>query len=322
MAPKKSDHHNGKTFFNPTLSRDSRLIDGLKFMIGRRMQPWPSQVKNAPRIRGEAPQVKDQALITFINHSSILIQTHSLCLLTDPVFSNRVSPVPWAGPKRARAPGLDFDELPKVDLVLISHNHYDHLDLDTLKKLEKKFRPQFLVAWGDRQLLMKNGIKNVHEMDWWDDFSMPKGDRLTFVPTQHFSARGILDRNQSLWGGYNIQSAQLNIHFGGDAAYSSHYAEIRRRLGPVDIALLPIGAYEPRWFMKAMHMNPAEAVQAHLDLESKQSIGIHFGTFQLTEEAIDQPKMDLSDALKARNISPNTFICLHEGESRLFTKSP
>jgi L-ascorbate metabolism protein UlaG (beta-lactamase superfamily) len=218
-----------------------------------------------------------------------------------------------------REPGIDFESMPRIDLVIVSHNHYDHLDLAILGRLNQRFSPRMLVPLGNRMLLRSQGIEKVEEMDWWDTTAASPGTSVMFAPAQHFSSRGLFDRNTALWGSYLIRSGGRLIYFGGDAGYSAHFREIRDRFGPVDIALLPIGAYEPRWFMKAFHMNPAEAVQAHVDLRSRQSIGIHFGTFQLTEEEIDAPPRDLAAALAEAILDSKSFVTLSEGVTTIYS---
>ena len=316
---KVSDHFDGKRFFNPTLVGKFQpgFFDVLKIMSESRAK-WPDKVENqgTPRLNEELAQ--DDIAITFVNHATFLIQTPELNILTDPIWSERASPVSWAGPKRVRPPGVKFEELPKIDLVVISHNHYDHLDVETLKRLNERFAPKVLVPIGDKELVESIGIKDVTELDWWDSIEISPDVQITFAPTQHWSSRGLFDKYKSLWGSYFIQLGNRSVYFGGDSGYSSHYVEIKKRLGSPEIALLGIGAYAPRWFMQPMHMNPAEAVQAHQDLGAKLSIGMHFGTFQMSAEAIDQPKIDLKEALKEANLSPEIFITLNEGETRIF----
>ena len=238
--------------------------------------------------------------VTFVNHATFLIQTGGLTLLTDPIWSERASPFRRIGPRRVRDPGVAFDDLPRIDAVLLSHNHYDHFDLATLRRLQQRFAPTVLAAAGDARLLAPLGFADIRELDWWEHTGLGDALRVTFVPAQHFSARGLFDRNQSLWGGYVIEVRGARIYFAGDTGYSTHFATLRSRLGVPDIAMLGIGAYEPRWFMQPMHMNPAEAVRAHRDLGSRRSIGMHFGTFQLSAEAIDQPVRDLDRARRER----------------------
>lgn len=305
-----SDHYNGDTFFNPGNHEIKSLWQVLKWKLTTEASPWPATVPN--RKYPFATFSPDQrAKITFINHATFLLQFEDLTVLTDPIFAKRASPVSFAGPKRVREPGLRLEELPAVDVVIISHNHYDHLSLESLKHIDEKFHPLFLVPLGDEELLKKAGIQNVREMDWWQEQRV-KEHTITFLPAQHWSARGLFDKCKSLWGSYFISGKDFKTYFAGDTGYSDHFKRIRERLGGPDVALLPIGAYEPRWFMKFSHMNPEDAVVAHSDLAAKLSIGMHFGTFQLTDEGIDDPV----EALK--RVAAENFIILDQGESRDF----
>jgi L-ascorbate metabolism protein UlaG (beta-lactamase superfamily) len=279
---------------------------------------WPTWVENKGVPRLNETLAPDEVAITFVNHATFLIQTGGISILTDPVWSERASPFRRIGPKRVRKPGVAFESLPKIDVILLSHNHYDHLDVATLTQLRKNFAPTVLAAVGDARVVGPIGFKIMRELDWWGEFQINDTLKLTFVPAQHFSARGLFDRQKSLWGGYMIESRGRRIYFAGDTGYSTHFSEIKTRLGSPHIAMIGIGAYEPRWFMKPIHMNPVEAVCAHHDLGSKQSIGMHFGTFQLTTEAIDQPQADLRRALSECGIPESEFVTLHEGETRVF----
>jgi L-ascorbate metabolism protein UlaG (beta-lactamase superfamily) len=320
MAKKSlSDHFNGNRFFNPTLPNDVAPSRRSVFKMMREPRaPWPGWVENTGVSRLNEALAANQAAITFVNHATFLIQINGVNILTDPVWSERASPFRRVGPRRVRSPGVPFEDLPAIDVVLLSHNHYDHLDIATLAKLRQRFAPMVFAAHGDARLVLPLGFKKVHELDWWDVVQFNEVLKVTFVPAQHFSARGLFDRQKSLWGGYLIESQGRRIYFGGDSGYSTHFSDIKSRLGAPDIAMLGIGAYEPRWFMKPVHMNPAEAVRAHRDLGSKQSIGMHFGTFQLTTEAIDQPLVDLAQALSDNGIPESQFITLQEGETRVF----
>jgi L-ascorbate metabolism protein UlaG (beta-lactamase superfamily) len=320
MAKKSvSDHFDGKRFFNPTLPGDfapSRRST-LK-MMREPATPWPQWVENKGVSRLEVPLGPNEAAITFVNHATFLIQINGVTILTDPVWSERASPFRWAGPKRVREPGVPFEKLPAIDVVLLSHNHYDHLDIATLKRLRQRCSPTVITAHGDARLVAPLGYAKIHELDWWDDVRFNDALKVTFVPAQHFSARGLFDRQKSLWGGYALEFQGRRIYFGGDSGYSTHFSDIKTRLGSPDIAILGIGAYEPRWFMAPIHMNPAEAVRAHCDLGAKQSIGMHFGTFQLTPEAIEEPKQELARALLQGGIPDGQFVVLEEGETRVF----
>lgn len=287
-------------------------------MVREPRSRWPAWVENKGVHRLNETLGASEVAITFVNHASFLIQTGGITILTDPVWSERASPFRRIGPRRVRAPGVAFEDLPTIDMVLLSHNHYDHLDVATLTRLRQRFAPTVLAAAGDARIVGPIGFEDVRELDWWDEIQFDDTLNVTFVPAQHFSARGLFDRQKSLWGGYVIGSRGRRVYFAGDTGYSTHFSDIRNRLGAPDIAMLGIGAYEPRWFMKPIHMNPAEAVYAHQDLGSKQSIGMHFGTFQLTAEAIDEPKADLKRALAENGIPEIEFITLQEGETRIF----
>jgi L-ascorbate metabolism protein UlaG (beta-lactamase superfamily) len=263
---------------------------------------WPDSVPNK---NYQLPKIESnhKAIATFINHATFLFQLNGLTILTDPVFSERVSPVRFAGPKRARAPGVALENLPSIDVVIISHNHYDHLDLESLKQIDGKFHPLFIVPLGDEKLLTSSGIQNVKEMDWWQEQRV-KDVRIIFTPSQHWSSR--------------TPSPQFKIYFAGDTGYSSHFLQIKGRYGAPDLATLPIGAYAPRWFMKDHHMNPEEAVLAHKEMGPTLSIGMHFGTFQLTDEGIDDPINELVKAREKLKVPAGQFITLDQGESQIF----
>lgn len=315
-----SDHFNGEKFINPTLSEQFSPSVGKIFQLIREDRPkWPDNIENTGITSLQQPLHGDDLNLTFINHASFLIQFKGLNILTDPVWSQRVSPFSWFGPKRIRPPGLTLDDLPPIDIILISHNHYDHFDKSTLRKLNQKFSPKIIVPIGDRKLAESVGFNQVQELDWWESVTLGESLSVTFAPTQHSSARGLFDRDKSLWGSYFIKKGKHSIYFGGDAGYSSHYKDIKQRLGAADIALLGIGAYAPQYFMKPVHMNPQEAVQAHLDLEAKLSIGMHYETFQLSTEAFEQPVQDLQQGLDALNVATDSFTTMKVGESRYFS---
>jgi L-ascorbate metabolism protein UlaG (beta-lactamase superfamily) len=254
------------------------------------------------------------AVVTFIGHATFLIQTTDGNILTDPMYSQRAGPLNVFGPRRVRQPAVLFDDLPAISTVLLSHNHYDHCDRPTLGRLARRFDPIVVTPLGNGALVRSAGIRRVEELDWWQD-AKSLASAITLTPAQHFSARTPLDRTRALWGGFFLVAGAQRLFFAGDTAYASFFRDVRQRLGRIDLALLPIGAYEPRWFMQAVHMNPAEAVQAHLDLEASESIGMHFGTFQLTTEGIDEPLRALDDACRVQNIPRSRFRTLPFGES-------
>jgi L-ascorbate metabolism protein UlaG (beta-lactamase superfamily) len=281
-------------------------------MLREPRTPWPRHIDEP--FQRPPPLDGADAIVTFIGHSTFLIQTMAGNILTDPMYSNRAGPLGVLGPRRVRQPAVRFDDLPSISIVLLSHNHYDHCDRRTLRMLGERFDPIAVTPLGNGALVRSAGIRRVEELDWWQE-SQTSALPITLTPARHFSARTPLDRNRALWGGFGFTAGRARIFFAGDTAYAPFFGEVRQRLGQVDLALLPIGAYEPRWFMRAVHMNPAEAVQAHLDLGAIESLGMHFGTFQLTSEGIDEPLCALEDARRERNISASRFRTLGFGES-------
>jgi L-ascorbate metabolism protein UlaG (beta-lactamase superfamily) len=252
--------------------------------------------------------------VTFIGHATFLIQTAAGNILTDPVYSEHAGPWNRLGPRRVRPPAIALDALPPISIVLLSHNHYDHCDLPTLGMLAIRFDPLVVTPLGNGRFARAAGIRRVEELDWWQS-AQGSSVPITLTPAHHFSARGPFDRNRALWGGFMLTADHARIYFAGDTAYAPFFHDIRQRLGPIDLALLPIGAYEPRWFMQSVHMNPAEAVQAHLDLGASESIAMHFGTFQMTAEGIDEPVRALEEARRAKSVPASAFRILGFGDS-------
>lgn len=308
-----SDHFDGKKFFNPGREHRKSFFDFLKWQVSKDSKPWPEWMDDVKQATPPATAQDGFLRVTFINHATVLIQHKDFALLTDPHFFDRTSPVSFAGPKRVRLPGVRLEDLPKIDVVLISHNHYDHLDMPSVKALEKKFSPHFVVPLGDRGKLASEGIQKVQELDWGQDLIMGPA-KIIFESSLHWSGRGISDRNESLWGSYMIQLEDKNIYFAGDTGYAEHFLKMQAKYGAIELAFLPIGAYEPRWFMQESHMNPQEAVRAHLDLKSKKSIGIHFGTWKLTDEGIDDPILSLKEAAKTNNLQEGEFVAPFNGQ--------
>lgn len=255
--------------------------------------------------------------MTWVGHATTLIQIDGVNILTDPIWSERCSPVSFIGPKRYTPPGIKIDDLPKIDLIILSHNHYDHTDLPTLKQLEEKFHPLVLTGLGNRKLLLDEGIRNVQEMDWWEKTTM-KDLQITFTPTQHFSGRGLFDRDKTLWGSYLISGKKEKVYFGGDTGYYTHFQEVTNQLGPVDIAILPIGATEPRWLMEPVHIDPKQAVQAFGDLKAKYLVPMHYMTFVLSDEPLDSPVPRTIEELKRAGFKEGQLVSLKIGESRFF----
>lgn len=337
-----SDHFDGTIFFNPPAMaaeghippvevppeaqpgrqkrRRGGLISILKWRFREDHQPWP-QLPPDPLPSGDPHRLPPPgaASVTFIGHSSFLIRLPNLTILTDPVFSERCSPVSWAGPKRARPPGRRFHDLPKIDLLLLSHNHYDHMDFPSLRAIRRRDDPAVVTPLGNARHLAKVGLHRVTELDWWGSTQLADGTGVTVTPARHFSARSLWDRGHSLWGGFMVNVGQHRLFFAGDSGHGTHWAEIGARLGSPDLALIPIGAYDPRHIMAAVHVNPAEAVAAHIAMGARQSIGMHFGTFKLTDEAIDAPPRAMAAARAAAGLPDNTFVTLGFGETRLFS---
>jgi L-ascorbate metabolism protein UlaG (beta-lactamase superfamily) len=315
----RGDHFDGTTFHNenPAATAGKTFAEFLRWQRTRRRAAWPEWVEHPPATTLPRRVATGECAATFVNHITFLLQFRGLNVLTDPVYSERCSPVQWAGPKRVHAPGVPFDRLPHIDLVLVSHDHYDHLDLDTLQHLERVHRPVFLTGLGNGPFLREQGLARVHEYDWWQAHEAAAW-RCTYVPAQHWSGRGLQGRNRTLWGGFVLEADGRRVYFAGDTGYWQHFATIRGRCGAPDLALLPIGAYEPRWFMRDQHMDPEEAVRAHLALGARQSLATHYGCFQLTDEAIDAPVRALERARRAHDVSDDRFVALRPGQT-LFT---
>jgi L-ascorbate metabolism protein UlaG (beta-lactamase superfamily) len=328
MTYKISDHFDGELFFNPepTIRNATGKRFGLLSIIRARIKrdpetwaQWPKHIANKPYPKPAGAVPAAGVDVTFIGHSSFLLCLAGLNILTDPVFSKRCSPVSFAGPARVRAPGLAIADLPNIDILVLSHNHYDHCDIPSLKKLRKKFpNMRIVTSLGNAAFLTRKNLPNAIELDWWQTYAAPD-IKITATPARHFAARSLSDRNKTLWAGFMIEPpAGPKLYFAGDTGYTKFFREIADRLGPPDLALLPIGAYEPRWFMGPVHMNPEDAVKAFADLNARRAIGMHFGTFQLTAEPIDAPERDLAAAKTAAGIADEAFVTLDVGETRRF----
>ncbi|MBT3251487.1 MAG: MBL fold metallo-hydrolase [Candidatus Marinimicrobia bacterium] len=314
-------HHSEKGFRNPQLNPTNHgFKDIIKWQLNK-----PDDVPKYSQVADVLPVVKPDFLlmensgngipVTWFGHSSLLLNIDGIKILTDPMFSERCSPVQWAGPKRYTICPIDISELPDVDIVVISHNHYDHLDKKTVKYLGNNVK--WFVPLGLKKWFNNMGITNVTELDWWERKPY-KNLSIVCTPAQHFSGRGLFDRNKTLWSSWAILGEKKRFWFSGDTGYSSDFKKISSELGPFDLAAIPIGAYEPRWFMNPMHVTPDQAIQIHLDIKSKQTIGIHWGTFILTDEPIFEP-LELLDKYKIEmNIPPGEFVTLKHGETRIF----
>jgi L-ascorbate metabolism protein UlaG (beta-lactamase superfamily) len=309
-----ADHFDGRRFFNPHAPIAKTRRELREWQRTRRPKPWPERVEDAIH-PPPGRTAHDRLSATFIGHSTFLLQQAGVCVLTDPIWSERCSPVSFAGPRRVRQPGQSLDAMPGIDLLLVSHNHYDHMDLPTLREVQARWAPCAVTGLGNARHLAKAGIRSAIELDWWQAIERA-GARVTYVPAQHFSSRGLHDRNRCLWGGFVIETRGAVVYFAGDSGYCPHFAEIGRRFPRIDLALLPIGAYEPRWFMRQQHVDPAEAVRAHIDLRSRRSLGMHFGTFQLTDEGIGEPVRALRQARARAGLTEADFDVLAFGETR------
>lgn len=287
----KSDHFDGKKFHNLAPTEHAGFTDMVRWLSNRDEGPWDpwrnsAQTRVPERVPGDAMR------ITWVNHATMLIQTGNVNILTDPIWSDRCSPVSFAGPKRHHPPGIRFEDLPPIDVVVLSHNHYDHTDLPTLDRLRREHAPRVFAGLGNGAL-----VEGATDLDWWQSVDIASGVRLHAVPAQHFSSRGLADRDANLWCGYVIETPGGPIYFAGDTGWGPHFEMIRERFGAMRLAILPIGAFRPVWFMRAVHISPSEAVRAAQALGARVSIPMHYGTFHLGDDGQDEPAEVLRRAL-------------------------
>ena len=314
--PSTVEHFRDGKYFNPG-APDHNFRAAWKWMRNRKPGVWrewiPSQPGPKPPMEVEGSELR----VTWVNHSTVLLQMNGINILTDPVWSERVSPVRFTGPKRHRAPGLRFEDLPPIHLLLISHNHYDHFDTSTLKRLARRGpdQPAVFCPLGLEKPLRRIGFRQVHALDWWQEQSW-RDMRIHCVPAQHFSARWPWDRNRTLWCGWLVETGAGNVYFAGDTGFSSVFEEIRARFPAIRLALLPIGAYDPEWFMGPIHMTPEQALEARSILSAEVAMGIHFGTFALADDGETDPANRLRQALDGR-ADAQQFWIVQEGEGRL-----
>ena len=307
-----SDHFDGTRFHNLEPPNKKGFVDLLRWQLTSKRGAWNRWTESESSPSPPTKVIGNELRVTFINHATVLIQTGGLNILTDPIWSERASPFTWAGPKRHRAPGIRLEELPPIDVVLISHNHYDHLDMQTLAKLDAKHHPRLVTGLGNAALLTAGGINHVVELDWWQVTKISDALSVTCVPAKHFSGRGLSDGDATLWCGYVMQTPAGNIYFAGDTGMGTHFAEIKKRFQSFRLVLLPIGAYLPRWFMHPVHISPSDAVELHHQLQPRVSMAIHFGTFALGDDGELEPVLQLR---KASNSDSNFWVLKH-GEGR------
>jgi L-ascorbate metabolism protein UlaG (beta-lactamase superfamily) len=314
-----SDHFDGLHFFDPDGSPPKAFRDMLRWQFGgdRKRAQWPDWVPSPYSDRPPERVAGSKVRFSFVGHASWLIQTAGLNVLIDPVWSERVSPFSFVGPKRHNDPGVAFEALPRIDVVLVSHGHYDHLDIATLSKLAKKFSPRVITPLGnDVTMKEADGAINAEAYDWKDRVELGKGLAVTLVPTRHWSARGLFDRNKALWASFVLETPAGKLYIVCDSGYGDggHFRRVAEVHGPLKLAILPIGAYEPRWFMRDQHMNPEDAVKALADCRAEQALAHHHFTFQLTDEAMDAPATALGEALDAAKIPREKFAVLKPGQ--------
>jgi len=309
-----SDHCDGRRFFNPHTGDDRTIADVITWQRTRERSPWPEEVPLASYPPPPGDVDTGRVAVTFIGHSTFMLRTNDAIILTDPVFTTHAGPFGRIGPRRVRPPAVPLECLPLPDIVLVSHNHYDHLQPSSLRRCAHGAEPQFVTALGLASYLRRLTLENVTELDWWQEADLGGGRSVACVPAQHFSARTPFDRNRTLWCGFVLSTADQTIYYAGDSGYGPHFKEIGRRCPSIDVALLPIGAYEPRWFMKWQHMDPAEAVQAYRDLGARAMLGMHWGTFDLTDEPADLPPQELARLVAENHLDPERVRALAIGE--------
>ena len=316
-----SDHFDGRRFFNPGGIEPRGGLDFLRWQLGERGAAWPSSVPSPfPPDRPPASVDGDAVRVAFVGHASFLLQTRGRGILIDPVWSERASPLAFAGPKRVNPPGIEFDALPKIDCVLLTHNHHDHMDTGTIGRLWQRFAPRIVTPLGNDAIL-EAAVPGLaaQAVDWDATVDLGGGLTVHVEPSQHWSARGAGDRSHALWASFVLEAGANKLYCVGDTGFGdgASFRRVRNRHPGLALALLPIGAYEPRWFMRGVHMSPHEAVEALELCGATQALGHHWGTFRLTNEAVEQPALDLAAALAARGVSPERFAGLRPGEVRI-----
>ncbi len=312
-----SDHFDGVRFFNPGKPRKGGLRQFLKWQLTAKWEEWPRSVASGPPDRPPERVAGDDLRVSFVGHATVLIQTQNLNIITDPVWAQRASPSQRIGPLRAQPPGVDFDTLPPIDVILLSHNHYDHMDLVTLQRIQKRDGARIVTPLGNDTIITAfDASMSAEAHDWDERVALSDDVHVTLDRTHHWSARGVRDRQMALWASFAIGTPGGTIYFVGDSGYGGgdYFRDAFEKFGPFRLAILPIGAYEPRWFMAYSHMNPQEAVLAHQDLGRPPTLSTHFGTFRLTSEAWDAPVRDLEQAKLDAGVPDEHFRALSPGE--------
>lgn len=302
---KQSDHFNGTRFFDPEANQDKNFFDFLKWQLTKKHSSWPDKVLNLSFDCPPSRVMGSELRVSCVGHVTFLIQTHGLNILTDPVWSDRASPLRFFGPKRVIDPGIVFENLPPIDVVWVSHNHYDHLDLATIDALWRKHKPRIITPFGNDSIIKSYDSKiEVEAYDWGDQVIIDDNVKFQIEPMQHWSARGLLDRNKALWAALNIKTPSGNIYFIGDSGYGEgrYFKKAKEKFGTFRLALLPMGAYEPRWFMKYAHMNPEDMVRAHIDLGQPLTVPSHYDVFKLTDEPRGEALVNLEKAKKLLSV--------------------
>jgi L-ascorbate metabolism protein UlaG (beta-lactamase superfamily) len=313
-----SDHYDGTRFFNPGGEEPAGLGNLIRWKLGNGNKPWPREVKSPfPPAIPEKKVVGDRIVVTMVGHASMLLQVGGLNILTDPVWSERTSPLSFAGPKRVNPPGIRVDDLPHIDVVVVTHNHYDHLDLVTLQHFHERDKPQFVTPLGN-DTIIRASVADAHitVMDWDGKQTLGADVAVHCEPCHHWSARGMGDRRMALWAAFVFETAAGKIYHIGDTGFHDgiNYRQVREKHDGFRLAILPIGAYEPRWFMKAQHQNPEEAVEGMLLCDAAYAVGHHWGTLKLTDEAVDDPVRALHRSLDAKGVARERFRAMRPGE--------
>jgi L-ascorbate metabolism protein UlaG (beta-lactamase superfamily) len=311
-----TDHFDGVRFHNigggSVTPRPRNAF--LKWIMNRPPNKWqrrenPVSAKPAERVMGK------DLVITMVGHASLLIQTEGLNIITDPIWSKRASPISFLGPARYRDPGVLFDDLPPIDIVLISHDHYDHMDIATLRRIAERFGARILVGLGNKEYLKDRGVTGVTEIDWWERQVLKEGVMISSVPAQHFSSRALSDRNKTLWAGYVIETPNGSMYFAGDTGYGPFIPEIAKRYTKFRVAMIPIGAFKPKFFMGPVHVSPDEAFRMAGDLSAEVMIPMHYGTFHLADDGQDEPLEKLDEAIKEGTVKGVVVKVIECGET-------